>query len=266
VERGSRVGTFWETYPRHDQLISLNKRYTSRPREEFDEFNLRHDWNSLLPAAAAAAGVGGRSTGARGARGGGGASPRFTDFSSRMFPAREEYLAYLRAYHRFHRLKVQFEWEVARVSRRRIGDHEGFALQSSAGRFLTCKYLIVATALGRPYVPDMEGIELADGYESVDVREEASEGGGRWDRGSGKAPHPSPLASAQAYKDQRVLVLGLGNAAFEAAGRAQATAGYVHMIGRSHGGLKQSYFTHYVGDLRAVNNGFSSPETASALP
>jgi len=38
------------------------------------------------------------------------------------------------------------------------------------------------------------------------------------------------------------------------------------MIGRSHGGLKQSYFTHYVGDLRAVNNGFSSPETASALP
>mmetsp|Transcript_20351 Transcript_20351/g.67235 ORF Transcript_20351/g.67235 Transcript_20351/m.67235 type:complete len:498 (+) Transcript_20351:733-2226(+) len=147
-----------------------------------------------------------------------------------MFPAREEYLAYLRAYHRFHRLKVQFEWEVARVSRRRIGDHEGFALQSSAGRFLTCKYLIVATALGRPYVPDMEGIELADGYESVDVREEA-------------------------YKDQRVLVLGLGNAAFEAAGRAQATAGYVHMIGRSHGGLKQSYFTHYVGDLRAVNNG-----------
>ena len=112
-----------------------------------------------------------------------------------MFPAREEYLAYLRAYHRFHRLKVQFEWEVARVSRRRIGDHEGFALQSSAGRFLTCKYLIVATALGRPYVPDMEGIELADGYESVDVREEASEGGGRWDRVRGRLliHLPSPL-------------------------------------------------------------------------
>jgi len=118
-----------------------------------------------------------------------------------------------------------------RITRHAIGAHRnGFSLRSSTGRKLTCKYLVVATALERPFVPRVEGIELAEGYESVDVREEA-------------------------YTDQRVLVLGLGNAAFEAANRAQATAGYVHMIGRSHGGLKQSYFTHYVGDLRAVNNG-----------
>lgn len=210
VERGARVGTFWETYPRHGTLISLNKRFTSRSSDEFDEFNMRHDWNSLLPAAPGA--------------------PRFTNFSRLMFPAREEYLAYLQAYYRFHRLKVQFEWNVLRISRHRVGAHDGFKLHSSMGRRLTCKYLIIATALERPFVPRMEGIELAEGYESVDVREEA-------------------------YEDQRVLVLGLGNAAFEAANRAQATAGYVHMIGRSHGGLKQAYFTHYVGDLRAVNNG-----------
>jgi len=215
VERGARVGTFWETYPRHGTLISLNKRFTSRSSDEYDEFNWRHDWNSLLPASASAPG-----------------SPRFTSFSRLMFPAREDYLSYLQAYYRFHRLKVQFDWDVVRISRHAIGPHhrDGFSLHSSAGRQITCKYLVVATALERPLVPNMEGIELAEGYESVDVREEA-------------------------YEDQRVLVLGLGNAAFEAANRAQGTAGYVHMIGRSHGGLKQSYFTHYVGDLRAVNNG-----------
>jgi len=212
VERGVRVGTFWETFPRHGTLISLNKRFTSRSREHFDEFNWRHDWNSLLPASSADAG-----------------SPRFTDFSQLMFPAREEYLAYLQAYYRYHRLKVQFEWDVRQVSRHMIGSHDGFALRSSAGQTLTCKYLIVATALERPFVPQMEGIELAEGYESADMSEAS-------------------------YEDQRVLVLGLGNAAFETAARAQATAGYVHMIGRSHGGLKQSYFTHYVGDLRAINN------------
>lgn len=215
VERGEAVGTFWQRYPRHGQLISLNKRYTSRHE---DEFNWRHDWNSLLSPVSMAQ-----------------ASPRFGNFSRLMFPAREDYYDYLQAYYHAHRLKVQFSWEVTKVHRHAIATpgggapHDGFLLVSSTGERLTCKYLVVATALERPFVPQMEGIELAEGYESVDVDEEA-------------------------YTDQRVLVLGLGNAAFEAASRAQNTAGYVHMVGRSHGGLKQSYFTHYVGDLRAINN------------
>lgn len=44
-ERNARPGSFFETYPVHRQLISLNKRYTGRNSKEF---NLRHDWNSLL--------------------------------------------------------------------------------------------------------------------------------------------------------------------------------------------------------------------------
>uniref|UniRef100_A0A7S0LGM2 Uncharacterized protein n=1 Tax=Coccolithus braarudii TaxID=221442 RepID=A0A7S0LGM2_9EUKA len=212
VERGSGPGTFWERHPRHEQLISLNKRFTSRTGAEHAEFNWRHDWNSLLPPVGA---VG---------------SPRFSDFSKEMFPARKDYLQYLRAYHRFYDLKVQFEFDVTTIGRRSIDGHEGFVLRSSTKRLqATCNYLIVATALGRPHVPAVPGIELAEGYEHVDVAEEA-------------------------YTDQRVLVLGLGNAAFETATRAQNTAGYVHMVGRSHGGLKQSYFTHYVGDLRSINN------------
>ena len=51
-----------------------------------------------------------------------------------------------------------------------------------------------------------------------------------------------------------ILPEGLGNSAFETAARAQETAGYVHLLGRSRGGLRQAYQTHYVGDLRAVNN------------
>lgn len=45
VERNMGPGSFFERQPRHRRLISLNKRYTGRSDPEF---NLRHDWNSLL--------------------------------------------------------------------------------------------------------------------------------------------------------------------------------------------------------------------------
>ncbi len=45
VERSGSVGHFFEKYPRHRTMISINKLYTG-----FDDqaVNLRWDWNSLL--------------------------------------------------------------------------------------------------------------------------------------------------------------------------------------------------------------------------
>ncbi|KAG7247619.1 hypothetical protein CRUP_019590, partial [Coryphaenoides rupestris] len=45
LERNSGPGSFFNIYPRHRKLISINKIYTGRRNREF---NLRHDWNSLL--------------------------------------------------------------------------------------------------------------------------------------------------------------------------------------------------------------------------
>ena len=44
-ERAPGPGSFFTRYPRHRKLISINKRYTGKANAEF---NLRHDWNSLL--------------------------------------------------------------------------------------------------------------------------------------------------------------------------------------------------------------------------
>ena len=38
-------GSFFEHYPRHRTLISINKQHTGKVNREFNE---RHDWNSLL--------------------------------------------------------------------------------------------------------------------------------------------------------------------------------------------------------------------------
>ena len=45
VERNGIPGSFFERYPRHRTLISINKIFTGRDNAEF---NLRHDWNALL--------------------------------------------------------------------------------------------------------------------------------------------------------------------------------------------------------------------------
>ncbi|MFE0184093.1 NAD(P)-binding domain-containing protein, partial [Streptomyces olivaceus] len=45
LERGSGPGTFFTKYPRHRQLISVNKVHTGYTDPELD---LRMDWNSLL--------------------------------------------------------------------------------------------------------------------------------------------------------------------------------------------------------------------------
>ncbi|XP_025973743.1 FAD-dependent oxidoreductase domain-containing protein 2 isoform X2 [Dromaius novaehollandiae] len=44
-ERSHAPGSFFALYPRHRKLISINKQYTGKSNSEF---NLRHDWNSLL--------------------------------------------------------------------------------------------------------------------------------------------------------------------------------------------------------------------------
>jgi hypothetical protein len=44
-EKAQVPGAFYKKYPRHRQLISINKRYTGKQNPDF---NMRHDWNSLL--------------------------------------------------------------------------------------------------------------------------------------------------------------------------------------------------------------------------
>jgi len=49
-----------------------------------------------------------------------------------------------------------------------------------------------------------------------------------------------------------VLILGRGNSAFETAQGIYGVTNLVHMVSRSR--IRNAYQTHYVGDLRALNN------------
>lgn len=82
---------------------------------------------------------------------------------------------------------------------------------------------MAATGLWVPQTAEFAGSELVEGYESISV-------------------NPAD------YKDEAVLILGKGNAAFETAQSLLGWAGRVHML--SNNPVRLAWQTHYVGDLR----------------
>lgn len=156
------------------------------------------------------------------------ASPRMTDFSEKFMPDAAELLTYLKAFADHHKLKLLLNTEVTKVYRYSLGEKpEGFRLSTSADKAITCNYLVVSISNAKPHIPPIDGIEHTVGYESFST-------------------------NYSSYTDKRVLILGLGNAAFETAKQLLNYASHVHVIGRSKE-LRLSAFTHYIGDIRAVN-------------
>lgn len=135
LERGSSPGTFFQTYPRHRRLISINKVHTGIRDEET---NLRWDWNSLLSDFQ---------------------GPVFSSFSTEYFPPAEAMQAYLAEYAARHQLPIQYEIDIDRIER------DGrFLLSTKSGKRYSCDRLIVATGLTRENIPGIPGIELCDTY------------------------------------------------------------------------------------------------------
>jgi thioredoxin reductase len=198
LEGSGAPGAFFERFPRHRTLISVNK-----PRTGTDdpELNLRLDWNSLLSD-----------------------DPDllFTKYTERYFPDADVMLRYLRDFARG--LRIEYDTRVTRISR------NGDLFTVAAGeKTYAAKRVVVATGVSQSHRPDIPGFELAEGYAemSVDPRD---------------------------YLDQRVLIIGKGNSAFETADSLMETTTVIHVAGPSS--VHLAWRTHYVGHLRAVNNNF----------
>ncbi|XP_039102096.1 FAD-dependent oxidoreductase domain-containing protein 2 [Hyaena hyaena] len=206
-ERARRPGIFFTRFPRHRKLISINKRHTGKANAEF---NLRHDWNSLLSH-----------------------DPRllFRHYSSAYFPDAGDMVRYLGDFADRLGLRVLYNTTIAHVTLnkdRQAWNGHYFILIDQMGHAHRCSVLLVATGLSVPNQVDFPGSEHVEGYESVSVDPKDFEG-------------------------QNVLILGRGNSAFETAENILGVTNFIHMLSRSR--VRLSWATHYVGDLRAINNG-----------
>ncbi|KAM5287928.1 FAD-dependent oxidoreductase domain-containing protein 2 [Ctenodactylus gundi] len=206
-ERSSAPGSFFTRYPRHRKLISINKRFTGKANAEF---NLRHDWNSLLSHDR---------------------SLLFRHYSRAYFPDAGDMVRYLRDFTDRLGLLVLYNTTIVHVTLDkdpRAWNGHYFILTDHKGQTYRCSVLLVATGLSVPNQVDFPGSEYTEGYESVSVDPED-------------------------FVGQNVLILGHGNSAFETAKNILGVTNFIHMLSRSR--VRLSWATHYVGDLRAINNG-----------
>ncbi len=151
--------------------------------------------------------------------------PLLSDFSSSYFPDASDLVAYLEAFVRQHDIAIHYGFSVESVTRESPGGR--FIVTSSRGEQRSCDRLVVATGVPRGWRPEFPGVEHCEHYTSVSV-------------------HP------KSFTNQRVLIVGKGNSAFETADALVPTAASIHLA--SPNPLKMAWRTHFVGHLRAVNN------------
>jgi thioredoxin reductase len=138
LESGAHAGAFFDAFPRHRKLLSINKRfnYFTEP-----EFNLRHDWNSLLSNDS---------------------GPLFTAYSDKLFPDADELVRYLGDYAKTFALNIRYERRVRQIAPAPEG---GFRVTDDQEQEYRCKRVLLATGAQGPLMPDIAGIEQALGYE-----------------------------------------------------------------------------------------------------
>lgn len=153
------------------------------------------------------------------------ASLRFTQYSDSYFPHADDFVRYLSDFATKLQLRVKSNCRVTRVSR----DEHGFSVTDALGDTYRARRVIVATGVSVPNIPDLPGIELADHYAKVSV-------------------------DPAEFTDQRVLIIGQGNAALETADNLLASAAVIHVAAPSP--LRLAWQSHFVGHVRAVNNNF----------
>ena len=148
----------------------------------------------------------------------------FTGYTGRYFPDADILVRYLGDFAAKSGVNIRYNTRVTRIAKH--GD--AFEVTASDGTY-RARRVIVATGFSRMHLPDVPGIEMVEPYDtmSVDPRD---------------------------YLDQRVLILGKGNSAFETADALMETTAVIHVAGPHS--VRFAWRTHFVGHLRAVNNNF----------
>ncbi|NNF24920.1 MAG: NAD(P)-binding domain-containing protein [Rhodobacteraceae bacterium] len=149
----------------------------------------------------------------------------FKDWSRSYFPKADDFVAYAETFAQQLEGEIRCNSDVREISK----DGDVFTLRCADGSAVRARALIVATGVSQPWDPGIEGYDLIENYFDFD---------------------PAP----ERFENQRVLILGKGNSAFETADSLIEHAASVHVM--SPNPVRFAWQTHFVGHLRAVNNNF----------
>ena len=147
----------------------------------------------------------------------------FRNYSEDFFPHADTMVKYLEDFAFNFRLNLRCGVRIVNISKPGgqfvVSDQDGNQFHSSV--------VVVAAGVSHQYIPPIPGIEQAELYTTMST-------------------------NPQDFTDQRVLIVGKGNSAFETAENLIPKASLIHLA--SPHPVQMAWKSHYVGHLRAVNN------------
>ena len=126
LEKDKLSGSFFNKFPHSGKLISINKKYTGKTDLDF---NLRHDWNSLLNDE----------------------ELLMTKYSDNFYPDREKLVKYLNDFSKINNLNIIYNTTVLSIEK----NEEQYIINTNNSK-LYCKKLIIASGLSKKNIPDLK--------------------------------------------------------------------------------------------------------------
>ena len=212
LEKAPIAGSFFDRYPLSGKLISINKKHTG---SSDPEFNLRHDWNSLLSDDE---------------------TMRFTNYSDEYYPDHKDLVRYLNEFATKFQLNIKYNSEVLEINKEEDGTYSLDVIHDGKKdiKEYTCTKLVIATGLSKDIRPNIVENVKRKIMHYKDYPKDYF-----------KKPENLEL-----FKNKSVLILGGGNSAFELGNLLTPYTSNIIITSRSRKAWAMS--THYTGDLRSV--------------
>jgi thioredoxin reductase len=209
LERAPIAASFFDRYPHSGKLISINKKYTG---SDVYDFNLRHDWNSLLNDE----------------------KMSFTSYSEDYYPAKEELVRYMNDFAARFKLRIQYNSSVIEVSTRANNTYSIKLMYNNSSYTVTCDKLIVATGLSKPNMPHCLDETVVKPKHYAEYPKD----------------YFKKKENLDLYRNKSVFIYGCGNSAFELGNLLTPYCSKVVIQGRAPKVWSAS--SHYTGDFRSI--------------
>jgi len=216
LESSNTSASFFSKYPHSKELISINKVYNNNKNKDF---NLRHDWNSLLNNH----------------------KLEMKKYTKSYYPSNDTLFKYLNDFSKIYKLNIQYNTHVYNITKNDTDINENFKIicvHNNQEEIWTCNKLIIATGLSKKNIPNIINVDIYTKHYS--------------DFPKGFFLDKKNL---EKYNNKKVLILGQGNSSFELAQILTPHCSNIVILGRNST-PKPSICTHYVGDVRSKYLGF----------
>jgi thioredoxin reductase len=215
LEKGESCATFFSKFPHSSQLISINKKFTGNSNPEF---NLRHDWNSLLNDE----------------------GHLFKKYTDEYYPDSMYMYKYLNDFYKNNNFNIKFNTTV-KIIDKNITENSDYkyilTIDKKENIKYYCKKLIIATGLSEPNIPKYSIKVEKKIYHYADFGEKFFQ----------------QTENLKKYENKRLLIIGGGNSSYELANILNKYCSSILIL---ESNKDKSIVSHYAGDLRSINYPF----------